>query len=255
MVRSEGEHRVQRRRSPIRHVGASVEVVTFVCVVLLAHGVTRCWGKGATDGHIGKRPATVADSIRMTRLADPSYYAGGSSRGLVAQFSPDGMRFIVLVRRGNLESNTNEFTLLLFRTANAFHSPHPEELITISSSSNLEAIKQPMWLNDNDTILFLGAHLSDARQLYSLKTSTKKLTQLTHRATSVLAYAASARGDRLVILTEKPPMAVVDDEARRAGIVISNQTLTDIVSGRGDEAQVEDCDLFVGVRGILSASI
>jgi len=192
-----------------------------------------------------QRPATVADSIRMTRLADPNYYAGGSSRGLVAQFSPDGKQFVVLVRRGNLERNTNEFSLLLFRTSDAFRSPHAEELITLSSSSNLEAIKQPMWLDDNDTILFLAESRDEPRQLYSFKCSTKKLTKLTQSLINILAYSTNPRGDHVVILADKPRISVIPDEARRDGMVISNQAVTDLIAGAEDRAQADDCDLFV----------
>jgi hypothetical protein len=181
----------------------------------------------------------------MTRLADPNYYAGGSSRGLVAQFSPDGKQFVVLVRRGNIERNTNEFSLLLFRTADAFRSPSAEELITLSSSSNREAIKQPMWLDDNDTILFLGESLDEPRQLYSFKRGTKKLTKLTQSLTNILAYSATSRGDHVVILAEKPRVSLVGDEVHRAGMVISNQAVTDLIAGAEDRAQADDCDLFV----------
>src|SRR5690242_13977463 len=48
-----------------------------------------------------KRPLTVADSIRMTRFGDPQYDLGAASKGLVAKFSPDGKRFVVVLRKGN----------------------------------------------------------------------------------------------------------------------------------------------------------
>src|SRR5579859_6445262 len=49
-----------------------------------------------------KRPVTVADSIQMTRLGDPSYTDGAPSKGIVAKFSPDGKRFVVVLKKGNL---------------------------------------------------------------------------------------------------------------------------------------------------------
>src|SRR5690242_3125056 len=57
-----------------------------------------------------KRPLTVADSIRMTRFGDPQYDLGAASKGLVAKFSPDGKRFVVVLRKGNLATNTNEYS-------------------------------------------------------------------------------------------------------------------------------------------------
>src|SRR5208282_1432265 len=89
-----------------------------------------------------KRRVTVADVIRMTRLADPDYFSGQSSQGRVAQFSPDGKRFIVVLKKGNLERNTTEFSVLLFHTSGVFGSPGAKPLLKMSSSSNRDAIRQ-----------------------------------------------------------------------------------------------------------------
>src|SRR6266487_2201883 len=70
-----------------------------------------------------KRPVTVADSIRMTQLA-----GGACGRTGSAEFSPDGKRFTMVLRRGNLEQNTNDYSLLLFDTSEVFSSPRPEVL-------------------------------------------------------------------------------------------------------------------------------
>ena len=105
-----------------------------------------------------KRPVTVADSIQMTRLGDPSYTDGAPSKGIVAKFSPDGKHFVVVLKKGNLEANTNEYSLVLFQTAEVFQSPEPRVLVSLASSSNRPAIDNVRWLDDNDTILFLGEH-------------------------------------------------------------------------------------------------
>ena len=95
---------------------------------------------------------TVADAIGMARLADDYYFRGGPSAGRVAHFSPDGKQFIITLRKGNAEQNTNEFSLLLFHTADALRSPKPEVLLTMSSSSNRDAIKNVNWLEDSETV-------------------------------------------------------------------------------------------------------
>src|SRR5712692_2904510 len=86
--------------------------------------------KSAVAG-LTKRPVTVADSIQMTRLGDPSYTAGDPSNGLVARFSPDGKRFVVVLRKGNLEANTNEYFMVLFQTSEVFQSPQPQVLVSL----------------------------------------------------------------------------------------------------------------------------
>src|SRR5260370_27962611 len=93
----------------------------------------------ATQG--GKRPVTVADAILMTKLGDRIYYRGGEPKDGVAQFSRDGKKFIVIVRRGNLDANANEYSLLLWSTSDALKSRPPEVVLTMASTSNREAIQ------------------------------------------------------------------------------------------------------------------
>src|SRR5258708_4690359 len=50
-----------------------------------------------------RRPVTVQDSVRMTRLADILYFNGEFSTGRVATFSPDGTQFAVVLRAANVE--------------------------------------------------------------------------------------------------------------------------------------------------------
>src|SRR5258708_30426933 len=93
-----------------------------------------------------KNPITVDDAIRMTRLGD--------AKGRVAQFSPDGKSFVILLRKGDPKTNTNQFSLLLFRTASALNSPPLDVLLTFSSSSNRGGISDITWLPDNETLAF-----------------------------------------------------------------------------------------------------
>src|SRR6266851_6628351 len=69
-----------------------------------------------------KRPVTVADAIGMTR------WPWGA-----LEFSPDNGKFVVVVRKGNVERNTNEYSLVLWQTNEVFQSPPPKILLTMSS--------------------------------------------------------------------------------------------------------------------------
>jgi hypothetical protein len=149
-----------------------------------------------------KRPITVADAIQMRQYADPAYTAGQPSNGNVAHFSPDGGKFIVVLKRGNIESGTSEYSLHLWQTTDAFRSPTPDLLLTLSSSSNREAIKHLTWL-DNETIGFLGENPGESQQLFTLNTTTKELRKLTSHPTSLVAYAVSGNRD-LVALAAEP---------------------------------------------------
>jgi hypothetical protein len=191
-----------------------------------------------------KRPVTVADSIRMTRLGDPQYNDGAPSKGLVAKFSPDGKRFVVVLRKGNLETNTNEYSLILFETDEIFHSPTPRVLLSMSSSSNRPAIQNVVWMDDDDTILFLGENPHETTQLYSLKCSSKQLQKLTNHATNLSSFVVGAKGGELVFAAETPALSFVNQSTARQGISVTSESLSDLIAGK-QGAKYDDHTLFI----------
>ena len=160
-----------------------------------------------------KRPLTVADSIQMTRLGDPLYTEGGPSKGIVAKFSPDGKHFVVVLKKGNLQANTNEYSLVLFQTADVFQSPTPRVLVSLASSSNRPAIDSVRWLEDNDTILFLGERPGEQTQLYSLKCGSDELKKLTSSATCLTSFATTANGEEIVYSAKNPVSTFLTESA------------------------------------------
>src|ERR1700722_10493624 len=82
-----------------------------------------------------QRRVTVADAIEMTHVVQPPH-APGSVAGQVAQYSPDGRRFALLLAKGNLQQNTNDYMLRIFQTQNALSSNQPEAIVRMSSNSN-----------------------------------------------------------------------------------------------------------------------
>ena len=180
---------------------------------------------------LGRRFLTVADAIRTTRLADAEYGGGTPSIGRVAQFSPDGKRFAIVLVKGSLESNTNEFSIALYETSNAFAGPRPNILLRMSSSSNRPAISRIKWLEDNDTITFLGEKIGELPQVYALHAATRRLNQLTHHPSSVVDYDMNPNGD-VVFIADPPKEKILDtDKARRDGIVITTQFLQNLLAG------------------------
>ncbi len=191
-----------------------------------------------------KRRVTVADSIGMTRLGDQSYTDGGSSKGIAAKFSPDGRHFVVILKKGNLETNINEYSLVLFQTAEVFQSPVPRVLVSLASSSNRPAINNVLWLDDNDTILFLGEHPGEQTQLYSLKCSTSELKKLTSSATALTLLATSANGEEIVYTAKDPASPSLTESATQKGIVVTNELVTELVRGSYGGKEYNDA-LFI----------
>src|SRR5260370_64735 len=114
-----------------------------------------------------RKPVTVGDAIGMTQFASRRYSLAGSSSPEVALFSPDNRQFVVVLKKGNLERNTNDFSILLFSSSEALSLPKAETLLTWASSSNSEAISDVKWLDDNRTLVFIGERLDETPQIYS----------------------------------------------------------------------------------------
>jgi hypothetical protein len=196
-----------------------------------------------------KRPVTVADSIQMTRLGDPSYTGGAPSKGLVAKFSPDGKQFVVVLKKGNLEANTNEYSLVLFQTAEVFRSPKPRSLVSLASSSNRPAIDNVRWLDDNDTILFLGERPGEETALYSVKCGSKELKKLTNHATCLTSFVTSARGEEIVFAAKSPVTTLLTDRVARNGIAVTSEWVTDLIRGSSGGKDDDDHILFTKQLG------
>src|SRR6267154_3206456 len=160
------------------------------------------------------RRVTVADAITMTQTGDRNYIDSFATRGNVGIFSPDGSKFAFVTQKGNLENNTIEFTLLVFRTAQAFQSPTPEIVAKIAASSNREAISHVTWLADNDTLVFLGENPRETPQIYEVRCTNKRLQKLTNHPTEILDFAVSAKGDRFVYVARTKTQPIMSENMR-----------------------------------------
>jgi dipeptidyl aminopeptidase/acylaminoacyl peptidase len=183
---------------------------------------------------------TVQDSIEMTRLADHAYNNGWPSKGRVAQFSPDGKRFAIVLKKGNLKQNTTDYFLYIFDTTAVFNAPNPTPALEVSSSSNREGIRDVRWLNDSETLAFLGERPGESAQVYSFNIRTKHLEKLTNHSTHIVSYEISRDGKTLVFEADPGGKAVSSEQPDRHGIVILDQSLAEILAG--------DCGTFVPTR-------
>jgi len=185
-----------------------------------------------------RRPVTVADTIRMTRVAG-SGYAASRLRSGFAVFSPDGRRFVVVVSKGNLVEDTNEYSLLLFRTADVFNHGTPKTLVSFSSSSNREGIFDVSWSGNNDTIYFIGSRRAEPSELYSVRCSSGKLEKLTSHTTSLMSYAVSQSGYRVAYSARPPATIMRNDRVSRFGLQVSGQSPWDLIRGCSRASQLE----------------
>ena len=167
---------------------------------------------------VSMRPVTVADTICMTKFGDHDYSVwGASSEGHVAQFSPDETKFVVVLRKGNIKNNTNDYSILLWRTEDVFNSSVPELLLTMSSSSNRAAIEKVKWLPDNETLVFLGEHPGEQTRLYTFNVRTRALTKYSGGSENLLAYDLSPDASHTAYVAEGPVESLWDTNTDRMG--------------------------------------
>jgi dipeptidyl aminopeptidase/acylaminoacyl peptidase len=179
-----------------------------------------------------KRPITVYDGVTMTRWAGNSSFFGDDSDRHAASFSPDGKRFVLVLRKGNPEQNTNDFSVLLYQTTDALQGPKPEILLKMSSSSGRDAISRIRWLADNDTLLFLGENPGEVSQLYSFQIGNRTLKKLTNQPTAIINYDCTRNGGTIAYIAERSASKVIEREQRPSReIVIGGQYLFQIVAG------------------------
>ena len=183
----------------------------------------------------------------MIRLADPVYLGGGSSAGRVAQFSPDGAKFVVVLRKGNVRKNSNEYSLLLWRTNTLSRSRKPDVLLIMTSTSNRPAIQSVRWAEDDETVFFLGERPGQIQQLYAFNVRTRRLKRITHSRTNVLAYGIG--GTNTIAYTAEALRNEKSAAPDRAGTIITTQLITEVLTGKRDEQWSDHVRLIAQLKG------
>jgi dipeptidyl aminopeptidase/acylaminoacyl peptidase len=227
----------------IRLTNVASAVLVEATLLLLGFSA---WGQDAP--YVTKRAITVADAVEMTRLADSGYLLTGAQKAHIAHFSPDGNKFFVVLRKGNLARNTNEFSLYVFQFASVFHLPEPAPLLTLSTSSNRDAITNVKWLADSETLVFLGEDGDQAPEIYLISTRTKRLKMLTNNPLGIAAYDITSDAHEIVYLADPPRSRQAGAAfARQDEIVIAGQDLASLLAG--DYAVSEERQVFLQEGG------
>jgi dipeptidyl aminopeptidase/acylaminoacyl peptidase len=195
---------------------------------------------GAQEGQ-NRRAVTVADAIEMTRLGGLGY---SWIPDHVAQFSPDRSKFVVILRKGKLEENTNEYSILMWLTGQVFDSSRPRVLLTMTSSSNREAIKDVTWLPDNETLIFLGEQPGELQQLYSFDVTTDSLRRIASHDTNILSYSISSHGDQIAYTAEEPLTNILNTSDEHTGFAVSDESLPDLILNQAGGSRSRHHKLF-----------
>jgi dipeptidyl aminopeptidase/acylaminoacyl peptidase len=191
--------------------------------------------------------------IQMTLPGELRFQGELIGKDDIGIFSPDKKLFLILLERGNLEHNTNDYWIECFQTRYAMSGGSVTKLVQFSSSSNRPAISQVRWLNDG-TISFLAENPKQVSQLYTLEVKTKRLTQLTHSRESLTTYAIAPGLRHIAFATEMPYRSLDSTQTAGRDIVVREQPLLDLLLGHSTFEHGAFSDLFVqdGPSGIPS---
>jgi len=176
-----------------------------------------------------KRPITVEDAVGITRTESLDSSASNSPDGL---FSPDGSQFLVVLKKSNIEKNTNDFSLLLYRTVDVFHSPKADLLLKMSSSSSNDGITKVRWLADNETVVFLGENPGEVSQIYGFNIRTRFLAKLTNHPTAIRDYDMTQDGHEIVFVADPSDQKRAETDKSTGEIVVTNQDFIELVTGK-----------------------
>jgi hypothetical protein len=177
----------------------------------------------------------------MSKPADRLYFLSNS----IATFSPNGEKFVLVLRKGNLMHNTNEFSVFMGKTKPSLFGAPPEHLFSMYSSSNRLAVREITWL-DNDVIAFLGEKPNQSQQLWTFNLINRVLSQVTSHSSNLISYSVSPSRKDMAYVAEQPPAHFFDSRALRDGVVVSSQLLSDLIADRkGGESWDSTQLLFV----------
>jgi dipeptidyl aminopeptidase/acylaminoacyl peptidase len=214
---------VPRNEKKSKRNGAIIMQI-FVVLLTMRPCVGRAWQT--------VRPITVDDVIGMTRLANGIEDTRKENDSAAAKFSPNGKRFVIVLRKGDVVANVNEFSMYLFETATAGLRPK-QLLVTMRSSSNREAIKDLRWMNDNRTLMFLGENPGENSQVYSVDVQSHRVSRLTSEHDPIVNYQVSGDYRRIVYLAERQSSSEPrNKQSDTQELVVGGETLLDLLAGR-----------------------
>jgi dipeptidyl aminopeptidase/acylaminoacyl peptidase len=187
------------------------------------------------------RAMTEKDAIGMRLISGEgasSNYGTTLNRDF-AIFAPDRSKFVIVLKRGNLKTNTTEYSVLLYRSAQISRSPKPVVLVSMSSSANRDAISDISWLADNDTVLFIGTSEGEHSELYSIRCSDRAVTRLTHHPTNLESYSSDQLGASIAFLAERRRRAVDSANTARHGFHVGGEAMADLINGKIEDDERE----------------
>jgi Prolyl oligopeptidase family len=151
-----------------------------------------------------QRDVTTEDVVRFAEIGDPRTPGADSfdeTPNLL--YSPSGASFAVVVRRGDVERETNDAELIIYRSDGLMTRPKSKLVAEFASSENRPPISFLRWLSD-DQLLFLGNNGTSLPQVYEVMLRTGKVTQLTTATDQIIGFFTTEDGNYVVTFDQVP---------------------------------------------------
>jgi Prolyl oligopeptidase family/WD40-like Beta Propeller Repeat len=187
------------------------------------------------------RDATVSEGLEMTTIASPVVTAGTPpcvaqfyNAASMATFSPNGKRFVIVLRRGDVSRNLIDYTMLLGETTDS-GTGTPRPILQMSSSSLRAAIDSDTisWSRDSNSLTFLGERPGGHHNIYELNVTTGSLKlRAAYPGGDIISYSRDARGDAMAYdVALKYEESLWNAQTARHGLAVTWQSLSDVESG------------------------
>jgi dipeptidyl aminopeptidase/acylaminoacyl peptidase len=181
---------------------------------------------GALDRDAGA--ITVSDLISYSTIGDPRSLDWDENTSAPGIRSPDGKRWAVVIRNGNVRSQTNDARLIVYETSSLMSDATPRTVATFSSATNAQPIAYVRWLSDSESLVFAATDGAGFSQIYRANSRNADVTQLTQKAEQLLWYDITPSGEWLATVSTPPGRRVSDDPSCKArGCLISASILYD----------------------------
>jgi len=179
---------------------------------------------------VAQPPLTVSDIVGMTTIGSRVQGYGDEDYDVV---SPDGAHVAVVVKRGDVERNTIDYALMVFKSTDLMRHPAPDTVVALACGSNRPGIVHVRWLSDNATLVFLGERSGELPQVYTVDTRSHALAQRTHATTPITNFDISASGNVVVYAAEHTSDTSRYASMRARGFVLGRRELvSDVIAGK-----------------------
>jgi dipeptidyl aminopeptidase/acylaminoacyl peptidase len=188
------------------------------------------------------RTATVRDGIELRALGDWEYLHGASSLRRVANFSPDGRSFALVLAKGDLKTMSRIFDLYVYGS-DALRDEAPRALLHLafSTTSNDPGLSELRWSSDSLHLTFIGADAGGITQVTRLDLSSQTVTVLTHARTNVIYYDQVSEEGPLVYVARAADKDLWTDTRALVGYRVTGyESLSDLIASKDGGSQVPE---------------